>query len=127
MTKEKTKSEVAENKTRCFKRIGRKIQPKQFESLEVTCEYEDEIVWVDNVERQKKLDNLTNLALIDFDRSMQIVCESLGVEHRPVSITLKKSDGTTTQGVIKTDESTKNVSPKTEDLTDWFDGLDGKK
>lgn len=126
MAKEKTKSEVAENKTRCFKRIGRKIQPKQFESLEVTCEYEDEVVWTDNVDRQQKLDNLTNLALIDFDRSMQIVCESLGVEHRPVSITLKKADGIT-QGVIKTDEPLKNVSPKTDDLSDWFDGLEGKK
>jgi hypothetical protein len=131
MAKDKTKVDVepeqkVQNKTRCFKRIGRKIQPKQFESLEVTCEYEDVVTWSDMDERQKKLEMLTQLAMIDFERSMSAVCEGLGVEHKPISITIKKDDGSLLQGATTSSlkpEETKNIAPKSEDLENWFDGI----
>ena len=64
------------------KKIGRKIQPKQFHSVEISIEAEDEIEWSDMAERQKKLDQLTALAIEDYERTFKEVCEALQVQEK---------------------------------------------
>ena len=84
--------------TRVTKRIGRKIQPKQFESLEISCEYEDTITWNSMKERQAKLDDHLKLSMLDFQKSFDQVCGELGVNDKAVAITHKQSDGAVKQG-----------------------------
>ena len=112
---------MPKNKTICRKRIGRKVQPKQFESLDISCEYEDTIEWDNMEERQAGIDKMTALAIEDFDRSCQTICESLGIESKSISVTHTTGDGVTKSGTAVSDlEDKKTVSPAA-DLDDWFD------
>lgn len=122
------------NKTQCRKRIGRKIQPKRFESLEISCEYEDEIEWKTPAERQKLLDQLTEKALEDYEKSFNAICEQLGVEDKPVSVSHKLDDGSERTGAAKSEsvkeepkveesEPKSSLAPTGEDIDDWFDGV----
>ncbi len=113
---------MSKNQTVCRKRIGRKIQPKQFESLEIICEFEDTIVWDDVEDRQKKLDKLTELALIDYKKTFGRVSESLGLEEKNVSVT-HKTCGSVQHGSGTSDNL---IKPKVteEKVEDFFDGIE---
>ena len=69
-------------KTSATKRIGRKIQPRQFESVDISIECQDEIEWSTIDERSAKLTKLTNLAINDFNETFAQVCEALGIEDK---------------------------------------------
>ena len=117
---------MTENKTVVRKKIGRKIQTARFESLEVSCEWEDQIVWFDPEERQAKLDKVTQAGLLDFERSFSIVCESLKVEERDVSIKQNLEDGTVKQGTASTPIDVEPEVKKSETKKDdgeFFDAI----
>ena len=70
-------------KTMCRKRIARKIQPKNFESVDISVECEDEIEWTTMAERDSKLKKLTELITIEFQDTFKKVCDELGLENKP--------------------------------------------
>lgn len=111
--------------TKIRKGISRKIQTKQFESLEVSTSYEDSITWETIEERQQKIDNLTKLAYIDFDKTYQMVCDELKVSARSATAHLKEEDGTEKYASLPTDsDKSKKPSAQTdEELGDIFDGI----
>ena len=115
---------TAKNSTKVRKGVGRKIQPKQFESLEVTVAYEDTIVWDTVEERQTKLDKISELAIIDFEKTFDRVCEELGVTPKTGTVTHKADDGSVKTAAVATDNDGKKPAPMSdEDLNDFFDGV----
>lgn len=112
-------------KTHARKKIGRKIQPRQFESVDISIECEDEIEWTTIEERQKKLEKLTKLALIDFQDTFQKVCEELGVEDKRAFG--KRYVGEYSGSTPKTGEkpeSSKQDNKDDDDMESFFDGLE---
>jgi hypothetical protein len=114
---------MTEHKTIVRKKIGRKIQPARFESLEVSCEWEDEITWSDPKDRQSKLDKITKAGLVDFQRSFDEVCNFLGVNDRAVNIDHQSEDGTVKKGAAVTPPASNQVDKKDNDDGDIFDGI----
>jgi hypothetical protein len=82
------------NQTKVSNRIGRKVQTRTFESLEVAVEYEDVIEWKNIEERQEKIDKVNQLAIINFKGAFDSVKEQFGLSERPVAITNTLADGT---------------------------------
>ncbi len=97
------------------RRIARKIQTRQYESADIEIECKDTIEWTSLEERQIKLRNLTQLAIIDFQETFVEVCNALGIEQKTAFIKSNKS---------KPDEDKKTIKKdKVEDISDIFDGL----
>lgn len=109
--------------TKCSKRIGQKIQPKQFHSLEIACEYEDVIEWKDVAERQDKLDKLTKNLLLDYKRTKEKILEDLGLSDKPVSVTETSSDAVKHATVAVPDAKPKQASVAKNNMEDFFDGV----
>lgn len=103
---------MAEEKrvTHVRKHIGRKIQTKQFESAEIYVEAEDTIEWTDVKDRQAKMDKITKLLILDFQRTMDDVTKELGLKENKATISAPK----------ETDNSKKETKKKvnSEDLFD---------
>jgi|TARA_Y100000310_G_scaffold344276_1_gene456152 hypothetical protein len=72
-------AENTKKTSRITKRVSRKIQTKTYENLEVTCEFSEEVEWSDMKERQEKLDRITKLLIVDFDRTLHKVMNELQV------------------------------------------------
>ncbi|NJL70140.1 MAG: hypothetical protein HC888_00400 [Candidatus Competibacteraceae bacterium] len=73
-------------KTSCRKRIARTIQTKQYETLNISIESEDEIEWTSIKDRDDKLAKLTNLAIRDFEETFNQVCEAFGFDEKRVFV-----------------------------------------
>lgn len=115
---------MSKNTTKVRKGVGRKIQPKQFESLEISVAYEDVINWDTVEERQEKLDKISELAIIDFEKTFDRVCEELKVTPKTAAITHKSEDGSVKTATAQTSNDTKPASNMTDkDLDDFFDGV----
>ena len=113
------------NTTKIRKGITRTIQPKQFESLQISVAYEDTISWDTKAERDKALANATELALADFEDTFDTVCEELGVKDKSAKVTHKTEDGEVKHAAVeaKTDKDKKPAPMTEEELDDIFDGV----
>ena len=109
------------NKTFIRKRIGRKIQPKQFESLDISVEAEDEITWSSVDEREKKSGKMTQLVLRDYQETFDQVCVALGLQEKRAFVH-GSSKPQSAQPEAKTGEKEPISSSKSDDI---FEGLDG--
>jgi len=69
-------------KTLCRKRISRKVQPKQFESVDISVETEDEIEWSTMEEREHKLKKHNELCIKEFQETFEAVCQELGLTDK---------------------------------------------
>jgi hypothetical protein len=67
------------------KRIRRNINTAQFEQLEISCEFEEEVEWESIDQRQAKSEKITNLLIMDFQRTLTKAMEELGLNRKPVS------------------------------------------
>lgn len=93
-------------KTVTRRRISRKIQPAQFESLEISVEVEDEFEWSTFQERDDKLSKHTKMVLDDFNHSFVTVCNALGITSHKALIAYKDAHGNTKTGAVKDDLDT---------------------
>ena len=109
--------------TKVRKGITHKIQTKQYESLEVTTSYEDTIEWKNVEERDQKLNKVSQLALIDFKKTFNAVCDDLGVKEKAGFAKIEKEDGSVQSGSMDR-ESDQQPQQLTDDtLEDLFDGV----
>ena len=106
-TKKATEKKI--NKTIATKRIGRKIQPRSFESAEIMIETQDEIEWSTIEEREEGLANLTKLAIADFDETYAEVSRVLGIEEKKAFI---KSDRPRPSEEAETEKTAEKVEAK---------------
>jgi len=66
-------------KSRIRKSICRTIQTAKFESLVVEVSFDEDVEWTNTQERQRKSENIMKLLLKDFENSMQMAKEQLGL------------------------------------------------
>ena len=112
-------------------KVGHKIQPRQFESLEVALHVEEEIEVGDSSTREEELDKFVGRVVEDFKRSFSSTLESLGVQDKPVSVTQKDEDGTVKTAALPVStpvatvkvEAKKSLAPKKDELDEFFDGV----
>jgi hypothetical protein len=113
-------------------RLSHKIQPQKFESLEVALYVEETISQGEN--RDSELDAFTRKVTNDFQRSFSAVMKDLGVEDRPVSVTMETADGTVKSAAlplpedkpglqVKVEPKKKNLVPTNDQLDDFFDRI----
>lgn len=115
---------MSKNTTKVRKGVSRKIQTQQFESLEIVTAYEDVIHWETMEERDDKLDKLSQLALIDFNKTFDTVCDDLGVKPKSGSVTMKTEDGSIKRATIETANDKKDSKEMSADtMEDFFDGI----
>ncbi|HUS49890.1 MAG TPA: hypothetical protein VMZ91_06975 [Candidatus Paceibacterota bacterium] len=69
------------------KKIGRKIQTKMYESLDVNVEIEEEIEWSDLKERQQKTDGISKILIKDYKKTMTQVLEDLKLSQIKATVT----------------------------------------
>lgn len=112
---------MAKKRTTATKRIGRKIQTKQFESLDISIECTDEIEWETLEERNKKLDQLTKLAINDFDETFGQVCKAVDVSEKRAFVHAPKPEAKSEEKPKSKSNSKKDDS----DIDDFLGGLDG--
>ena len=94
------------------KKIGRKIQTKKFESLEVYVDIEEQIGWDTISERNEKTKKVTQVLLKDFKTTMVDVIKELKL-HRNTA-TIENSDYSSSS------EETNNI-----DITEVGDSIPG--
>jgi len=68
------------------KKIGRKIQTKQYESLEVYVDIEETIEWADGKERAKKTKAVNKVLIDDYKDTLIQVLEELTLAANKASI-----------------------------------------
>jgi hypothetical protein len=100
--------------------VGRKIQPRQFESLEVTLFVSEEVEY--DGDRAGAVKEFTESVLGDFKRSYDAVCEGLGVEDKPLKVTHKTEDGTVKTAALPVAPAPakKSLAPSDAELDDLF-------
>ena len=69
------------------KKIGRKIQTKIYESLDVNVEIEEEIEWSDLKERQQKTDGISKILIKDYKETMTQVLKDLKLSQIKATVT----------------------------------------
>jgi len=68
------------------KKIGRKIQTKQYESLEVYVDIEETIEWADGKERATKTKAVNKVLIDDYKDTLKQILEELTLETNKASI-----------------------------------------
>lgn len=68
------------------KKIGRKIQTKQFESLDIYVDIEEEIEWINKKERDKKTEAVTKILVEDYKKTADQVLKDLKLSHNKASV-----------------------------------------
>lgn len=104
-------------------RIGRKIQPKQFESLEIAIEVEDVIEYKTADELNAGIANQTKRVIEDFTQTYESVVKDLGVMDKPVAVTHTTGEEVKHAAVIPPNgkkSSTRSLAPSAEELSDSF-------
>ena len=71
------------------KMISRKIKPADFESLDVSVELEEQIVWDTDEERTAATAKLSERLLNDFTATYNDVCNKIGVKRCVAVVTTK--------------------------------------
>jgi len=69
------------------KKIGRKIQTREYESLDINVEIEEEIEWSDLKERQKKTNGISKILIKDYKETMAQVLEDLKLSQVKATVT----------------------------------------
>jgi len=69
-------------KSKVRKSIVRKFNLGNFENMDIIVEQEHEIEWSDIEEFTKKSDNVTRLVARDFQDTVAMVAEELGMEEK---------------------------------------------
>ena len=100
-------------------RLSHKIQPRQFESLEVAVYVEEDVPYEEG-KRDEAIDEFAKRVLGDFKRSFDLVCEDLGVEDKPVAVTHKVEDGSVKTAALPPADGKKSVAPSRTELDDMF-------
>lgn len=77
---------MAKRKSIIRKKIGRKIQTKQYESLEVYVDIEEEIEWENLKERSEKTKSVTLILQKDFKETMLTVLDQLKLSQNKATI-----------------------------------------
>ena len=102
-------------------RIGHKIQPQKFESLEVSIHLEEALEYESETERKKLLADFVSRARGDFQEAEKAVHSDLGVSDRPVSVTLDQPDGTVKSAALPTaNPNKKSLAPSDLELEELF-------
>jgi len=78
---------VEKRKSVIRKKIGRKIQTKQFESLEVYVDIEEEIEWGDIKERDKKTKAINKILINDYKDTLKTILKELKLEKNKATVT----------------------------------------
>jgi len=74
-------------KSRIRKKIGRKIQTKEYESLDVSVEIEEEIEWENLEERHEKTNGVSRILIKDYKNTMTQVLKDLQLSQNKATVT----------------------------------------
>ena len=78
-----SESQVAKaRKSKVRKAIQRTLNTARYESVVITCEFEEEIEWTTLDERSRKVTNWETLLIDDFKRAQDRILAELGLEHK---------------------------------------------
>ncbi len=102
-------------------RIGRKIQPKQFESLEIAIEVQDIIEYKTTDELRFGIAEHTKRVTEDFKDTYEAVTKELGVLDKAVAVT-HTTDEVVKQAAVAPPKgkSTKSLAPSVDELNESF-------
>lgn len=103
-------------------RVGHKIQPRQFESFEVSLEVEETIEYATAADHKKAIETFRQQVVADFQRSFQAILTDLGIGDKPVSVTHKTDDGTLKTAALPVVPlpAKKSLAPSNSELDDLF-------
>ena len=81
-------------KTKIRKEIARNVQTKQFESLRVSIEVEEEIEWSTLAEKEAKHQKVTEIAIKDFQQTFDAVMDELKLTYKPAILATQEKPTT---------------------------------
>lgn len=87
--------------TKITRHIGRKIQTAPYETLDVSIDSEDTITWEDIDERKSKMDLLTQLAILDYQKTEAQVLQELRLGKKSASVAGAGAKQETQRPVVK--------------------------
>jgi len=94
-------------KSKIRKSITRKISTKEYESLDITVDIEEEIEWKKPKERGEKTENISKVLLLDFANTFNAVTKQLGLKKRI--------------GTVKTPSNDNSEKTKKDDSLDFLE------
>tara|TARA_Y100000034_G_scaffold130410_1_gene188851 strand:+ start:451 stop:708 length:258 start_codon:yes stop_codon:yes gene_type:complete len=79
---------MADEKRKSYikKKITRNLNTAQFEQLEVSCEFQEDVEWSNIAERQDKSDKITKLLIIDFQQTLDQVLQELELHEKRATL-----------------------------------------
>ena len=101
-------------------RLGRKIQPKQFESFEVAIEVQDVLDFNNAEERDAAIQEQNNRVLADFKAAYELATADLGIQDKAVAVTHTTEETVKHGTVVAEKNNAKSLAPSVEELSDDF-------